>query len=731
MRLNQFLKYLNYLIALLVVAAAGVIYWFAYRVLPQSSGQAKAPVSAPVTIRRDTQGVPHIDAANEDDLFFAQGYAVAQDRLLQLELGRRLAAGELAEIVGARALDSDIEARRLRMRRLAAMHAAAIPAADRAPLAAYARGVNHFIATHRDGLPVEFRLLGIDPAPWTVADSVVIALQMFRGMTNSYRGELNKLSLLVSPGADREKIDRLFPNRTGPSPQLGSNAWAIAGRHTRSGKPLLASDPHLALTLPSVWYQADLRAPGYHAAGVQLPGLPGVGIGHNEEIAWGITNLGFDVQDLYREPSGAAARIESEVVRIAGGAKAAFTGTLAPHGPVVSTEGPPLALRWTAAEPGLFAYPFVELNRARNWDEFRRALSRHPGPGFNFIYADRAGNIGWQVAGKLPIRKQTPGDVPQVVGAPEGGDWQGFIPFEDLPSVYNPPSGMVISANQNPFPADFPYPVAGGFDPRYRARQIEAMLSRGKQWEPAGMLRIQRDIYSGFSHFLAGQLVAAHRARGATNPALVEPVALLEKWNGQMEAERPEPLIATLAFQHLRKAMLERAAPGKKNAVAGGLDAGISTGVLEELLRARPREWFADFDQLLVQVLADAVEEGKRMQGAAPSAWRYGTYHTLRLEPPVITAVPYFGGWFNVKPLRLSGSNTTVRQVTRGVAPSMRFVADLSDWDKSMMNLPAGQSGQPFSAHRMDQWKPYWAGESLPMQFRQVHTEATLRLEPR
>ena len=731
MRLNQFLKYLNYVIALLVLAAAAVVYWFAYRVLPQVNGQSKAPVAAPVTIRRDAKGVPHIEAASDGDLFFVQGYVVAQDRLLQLELGRRIAAGNLAEIVGVQGIESDLEARRLRIQRLAAMHAAAIPPADRAPLAAYARGVNHFIATHRDALPVEFRLLGIDPAPWTLADSLVIALQMFRAMTNSHRGELNKLTLLQSPGADRAKIDWLLPNGPGPDALPGSNAWAIARRHTRSGKPLLASDPHLTLTLPNVWYQVDLRAPGYRAAGVQLPGLPGVGIGHNEEIAWGITSLGFDVQDLYRAPPGSVARLEREVIRVAGGAKAEFTGTLTPHGPVISTDGPPLALRWTAAERGIFTYPIVELNRARNWDEFRRALARHPGPGFNFVYADRAGNIGLQVAGKLPIRKPGRGDIPQTVGAPDSEEWQGFIPFDELPSVYNPPSGIVISANQNPFPADYRYPVAGGFDPRYRAGQIEAMLSRGRQWEPAGMLRIQRDIYSGFSHFLAAQMVAAHRARGAANPALAEPVALLEKWNGQMEAERPEPLIATLAFQHLRKAVLEHAAPGSKNAAAGGMDAGIATGVLEQLLRLRPRGWFADFDQLLVRVLADAVDEGKRMQGASPAAWRYGAYHTLKLDPPVITSVPYFGSWFQVKPLRLSGSNTTVRQTGRTVAPSMRFVADLSDWDKSLMNLPAGQSGQPFSAHRLDQWKPYWAGESLPMQFNQVSAQATLRLEPR
>ena len=724
MRLNLILKYINYLIAIVALSLLGAAYWLGYRVLPQSSGATPAPVDSQVVVRRDAQGVPHIEGRSLDDVFFAQGYSIAEDRLLQLELGRRMAGGELAEVAGLRALEGDLEVRRLGMRRLAAVKAASLPAADRAPIAAFARGVNHFVETHRDRLPAEFRLLKMDPAPWTVADSLLIGLQMYRSMTNSHREEITKRSLLAA-ASDPAMVERLFPNRTGFEPLLGSNAWAISGKLTKSGKPLLANDPHLGFSLPSVWYQVHLKAPGFNAAGVQLPGMPGVGIGHNEHIAWGITNLGFDQQDLYQVGSGAQARQEREVVRVAGGATVDMTYVVTSHGPIMVTDGgAAFALRWAAAEPGAYAFPFIEINRAANWADFRRALERFPGPGFNFVYADRDGNIGLQVAGRLPIRKK-PGDLPQPAGA--GADeWAGSIPFAELPSYYNPPSGMLITANQNPFPQEYRYPVNGGFAPPYRATQIEAMLKRGKAWEPAGMLRVQRDVYSGFSHFLAGQMVAAYKARGGTNPALSEAVERLGKWDGQMSGSSPEALLVTLAFQHLRRTVTERAAPGKGNLY----EAGMAPAVLEQLLRERPAAWFPDFNQLLVRVLLDAVEEGRRMQGNSIAGWSYGAYNQLKLEQPVLGTIPYFGGWFNMGTMSMSGSTTTVKQTTPRVGPSMRFVADLSDWDRSLMNITAGQSGQAFSEHRTDQWKTYWLGESLPMQFGRVDARQTLTFEP-
>jgi penicillin G amidase len=391
---------------------------------------------------------------------------------------------------------------------------------------------------------------------------------------------------------------------------------------------------------------------------------------------------------------------------------------------MVTSRDEALALRWAAAEPGSLTYPFLQINRAKNWVEFRKALERYPGPGFNFVYADREGNIGMQVAGQLPVRTK-PGDLPQPAGD-KAVEWAGVIPFEELPSFYNPPSGVLVTANQNPFPKDYKYPVNGGFAPPYRARQIEAMLARGKAWDPAGMLRIQRDVYSEFSHFLGQQLAAAFKARGATNQALTEAVERLAKWNGQMTGDSPEALLVALAFQHLRKVVVERAAPGQ----SGKYQSGMAPAVLEQLLRERPASWFPDYDQVLIRVLLDAVEEGKRMQGNDISKWRYGLYNQLKLEPPVLSSIPYFGGWFSFGTMAMSGSQTTVKQTTPRVGPSMRYVADLSAWDNSLMNISPGQSGMPFSAHRKDQWQTYWAGQSLKMQYEKVDAAGVFTLTP-
>src|SRR5271165_5654697 len=299
MQLGKVVKYINLSIAVLLLAVLSAGYWIAYRPLPQTSGEIAAPVSAKATVARDSIGVPHIAAASWEDAIFLQGYVTAQDRLWQMDALRRLAAGELSEIVGPPALELDREARRLRMRRLAEEHYKTLPDADRAVAAVYARGVNYFIETHRGRLPLEFTLLQYDPRPWTIADTILCGLQMYRNLTTTWREELQKAAMLEN--GDRAKVDFLFPSRIGSEYQPGSNAWALSGKHTAGGKPILANDPHLEWGIPSSWYQVHLQAPGLDVTGVSLPGVPSVIIGHNQRIAWGVTNLGFDVQDLYLE----------------------------------------------------------------------------------------------------------------------------------------------------------------------------------------------------------------------------------------------------------------------------------------------------------------------------------------------------------------------------------------------------------------------------------------------
>jgi penicillin amidase len=441
------------------------VYWFAWRPLPQRSGTIRADVSQPVSVLFDTLGEPHIRASTLEDALFVQGYVTAQDRLWQMDGLRRFAAGDLAEIVGPSALASDRESRQLRMRRLAEQAYTTLPPQDRIALAAFTRGVNAFIDSHLGNLPLEFTLLNYQPRPWSVVDSLLITFHMFRTLTTSWHDEILKRNMLAH--GDAPKVNFLFPLRSGTEPQVGSNAWAVAGSRTASGKPILSNDPHLEFSLPGIWYMVHLQASDLDVAGVTIPGLPGVIIGHNQRIAWGMTNLEFDVQDLYIEKFDdrtgryafrgqvQQARREVELIRVKGQRAVEMQVWVTNHGPVIGGEGNErLALRWTAAEPGLVQYPILDLDRAREWQQFTAVLARYPGPAQNFVYADVDGNIGYHAAGRLPIRHNYAGDVP-VDGSSGNFEWDGFIPFDQLPTFYNPPGGIVATANQNPFPTNY------------------------------------------------------------------------------------------------------------------------------------------------------------------------------------------------------------------------------------------------------------------------------------
>ena len=732
----RIVRAINVLILILLAAALGLVYWYAWRPLPQRSGTIAAPVAQPATVTFDGLGEPHIRAASEEDALVAQGYVTAQDRLWQMDVLRRLASGDLAEILGPAGLEPDREARRLRMRRIAEEAYPRLPAADRAAMAAYARGVNAFLATHRSNLPVEFTLLGYQPRPWSVVDSILIGLQMFRTLTTTWRNDLRKRGM--ERAGDAKKVEYLFPVRAGDEVHPGSNAWAVAGSRTASGKPLLSNDMHLEYALPVIWHMVHLEAPGLDVAGVALPGAPGVIVGHNQRIAWGITNLQFDVQDLYVEKLNERtgqylyqghveqARGEREQIRVKARPPVDLVVWVTRHGPLFVTEGGDrMTLRWAAEDPSIFQYPILEYNRAQNWQQFTAALARFPGPGSNFVYADVDGNIGYHVAGKLPKRRGFAGDVP-VDGSSGNFEWDGYIPFEELPSALNPARGMIVSANQNPFPPDYAYPVNGNFAPPARSSQIFARLSAKKGWNPAQMLALQTDVYSAPMHFLAQQVAAAYAKSKAHGEVLDQAAALLRSWNGQMDQELAAPFLATLVYQHVRTALGESASPGS----GAAYDVPMAPAVIERFLRERPPGWFPDIDAMLVRALADSVEEGSRIQGRDPARWRYGAYWRVTINHPVLHNIPLLGKYFDIGTVALSGASTTIKQSTRQLAPSMRMDADLGDWERSLLNVQIGESGQPLSSHYKDQWAAYEAGRSYPMQFGKVEAKSTLEFRP-
>jgi len=734
----------NVLIAITLVAAAAAWYWFPYRALPKTSGIIETWVAQPVEVDRDALGVPHIKARTIDDAWFAEGYTAAEDRMFQMDGLRRLAAGELSAVVGPSTLESDRESRRLRMRRIAEQVYTEMTESDKSAAQAYARGVNAYIESHRGRYGIEFTLLRYDPAPWSVIDSLLCGLHMFRTLTTDWKTKLVKQQMLR--GGEPDKVNFLFPNRSGfefmpgGGEHPGSNAWAVSGAHSATGKPLLSNDMHLEFGIPGIWHMEYLEAPGMKVAGVSLPGMPGIVSGHNDRIAWGETSLGFDVQDLYLEKLDLRtgqylfngkieqARSEREVIQIKGQPPEEQATWVTRHGPVFQIlNGEVMTLRWTAAEPGIVADVFLDIDRARNWDEFKRAISRFGGPGQNFVYADVDGNIAYHAAGKLPIRRDYSADTP-VDGSSGNYEWQGFIPFDELPQAQNPPDGFVVSANQNPFPSDYPYRFNGTFAPPYRSRQILDMLrASGNRLTPADGLRIQKDVYSGFHKFLARQLASAWSERKGSSQAFTDAIAMLRTWDGQMDRERPEPLIVTLAYQYLRKAVAERASPGNGEIY----DSKLAPSVVERILRERPAAWFGDYRQLLLQCFSDGMAEGQRMQGRDPKNWKWGRYMYLAVENPIVTRVPVIGKYFDLGPVPMSGGDTTVKQTSRRLGPSERMNASVGDWDASLLNLTIGESGHIASRHYRDEWDAYYEGRSFPMQFNTVNAKSTVRFVPK
>src|SRR5437764_55200 len=501
----------------------------------QTSGASLhlAGLHAPVTVRRDERGIPYIEAANDSDLYFAQGYVTASDRLFQMELFRRTARGELAEIFGAgpggTALESDKQHRRYGFAQLAEAQVERLPAKLRAALEAYARGVNAYIASlDAKSLPPEFQILQIKPRPWRVADSLIVGKLFDETLSTSWRLDLTRAAFADLPQTIR---DQLFPESSpldvilvgndqkkrayalqSPSDALtqsaainraeldalsfnelsaqlaleriglyaknsdASNNWVVSGKFTATGKPLLENDPHLSASAPSIWYMVHLAMPSSRAAGVSVAGLPGIAIGHNESIAWGVTSLEPDVQDLYIEKFDAAnptrymtssgwrdAVIRHEEIKVRKSLINTETETVpfdvavTRHGPIIyEKEGKRYALRWTAldADANLLE-SFYLLNTARNWDEFRAALRNYSGPAFNMIYADTKGHIGYYGAGRFPIRKTGNGKLPYD-GSTDDGEWTGFIPFDALPHVYDPPNGIIVTANTRIVGFDYP-----------------------------------------------------------------------------------------------------------------------------------------------------------------------------------------------------------------------------------------------------------------------------------
>jgi len=792
------LAFLVIVLLALLAGAAGWLYWRARACLPQLDGSLSLPgLAAPVEVLRDQRGVPHLRAHSLDDLLYAQGYVTAQDRLWQMDLSRRAAAGELAEVFGERALRLDIDNRTLGLRRICARALAEVGPEDRKLLEAYTRGVNAFISAHRDRLPVEFLMLRYHPQPWQPVDCFLVAMNLTKTLSTSWPDDLMRERIrakltpelyadlfpdhspldhpvatpvpagkptaeTVDPNALTESVlaalgywndarpaepDEKFLSADVHLPRLGSNNWVLSGAHTQSGKPLLANDPHLPHSIPSVWYMIHLKAPGLNVSGVSLPGLPAVIIGHNERIAWGVTNTYPDVQDLYvesfnfRNPNrylynGQWIEDEErdEVIRVRNKRDYTLHVKTTRHGPVVSEDGGrALALRWVALEPHALRYPFLKINQAGNWEEFEAALSEFTGPMQNFVYADGDGNIGFLAAGWVPIRHKGDGSVPRPGSTDEYG-WTGYIPFGQLPQSFNPPEGILATANGRIVPDDYPYFLTHQWDAPYRTARIYELLQAGANFSPNDMLRIQTDIRSLEDLWLKEQLLAAAVHSPPSGDAQYA-LNLLRQWDGEARADSG----ATLVCEVTRRALLERIVKPRLGDDLSGYHWPMSPTFLENVLRERPGRWLPPGDADFEATLMASLEEGiRRIPGLVGSsrrnAWKWGDAIPLIFHHPLGGGLPLADRLFNVGPFPQAGTPTTVKQTTRSVGPSMRMVVDFSNFDNSMQNITLGQSGQVFSPYYRDQFEAWYGGRSFPMLFSDAAVDAgtvhRLILEP-
>jgi len=750
---TRLVRIVNLSIAAVLLLVLAAVYWLAVRPLPKISGEIAAPVSAAAIVRRDARGIPHIEAASWQDAIFLQGYVTAQDRLWQMDTLRRFGGGTLSEVFGPGPLAADRLSRSMRMQAIAEADVAHLAEDERAVLAEYARGINFFIDTHHGDYSLEFSLPGhsYTPRPWTLTDSVLVSLVMFRDLTNSMDLEFAK-GTMFALHADPAKMNILFPARQGQYVRPGSNAWAVSGAHTADGKPMLANDPHLAYGIPGTWHLVHLKAPGLNVSGAALPGIPCVISGHNEQIAWGVTNLQTDVLDIYGERLDEKtgrylfegnleqAQLDRQVIRVRDAKPVTLEVWVTRHGPVVLHEGPQsFSMRWSAAEG--FGFPILRLDRAQDWNEFRTALSDFWGPAQNFVYADRAGNIGYQAAGRVPIRPNFDGGVP-VDGTSGRFEWDGYIPYEQMPKIYNPASGIVATANQNTFPPDFPYRVSGSFADKYRIEQIRALLGAKGKLTVDDMLAVQKDVYAAYDKFLAEQIVQLHPSKEEADRAAVD---ILRRWNGQMDKDQAAPFITELLNNEFvtnlpRLLLLTAAAPKPATPTKPLKDTriiGLSLPhprqqVIESLLRNRPAGWVAndDWNGYLLAAFHAALEQGRKLQGSPISKWRWGRALHWKFEHPVGKQIPLADYFFNLGPVEMSGSGTTVKQTTLSLGPSERMVVDFGDLDRSVQNLVVGESGAVASSHYKDEWPAYYVGTSFPMEFEHIDAKDTLRVRP-
>jgi len=753
------------LLALLIALGGGLVLYLLSS-LPQIDGRLVVPgPKAEIRIERDADGVPQITARDDEDVAFGLGFVHAQDRLFQMELQRRYGAGRLAEIFGREAVTIDRQMRVLGLYSAAEAEIPFLSASVRRGLEAYSAGVNAFLTSRHGALPPEFLLLRFVPEPWQPADSLVWGKLMAVRLGGNYRGELSRARMARTiPEADlaflypeypkdapttlsdmrsiygRLALDALYealPPVVGPI--YASNNWVVDGRHSASGKPLLANDPHLEFGAPGFWYLARLRTPQHEIAGGTAAGSPFVLVGHNERIAWGFTTTTADVEDLFIErvdptdparyltpqgPAPFASRHETIAVR--GATPVDITIRTTRHGPVLSDVLAPgvadpgyvLALAATFMIPqDLSAEALWELDRAADWPSFRQALRKFVGPVQNIVYGDVDGTIGFIAPGLVPIRRSGEGWLP-APGWTGEYDWVGFVPFAELPSAVNPQPGHFVSANNKIVPPGYPYFLSRDWDLPNRAERIEALLDATPVQTPVSSAAIEADTLS----LMAQRLVPLMTRIEAGDETSGEAIRRLRGWDFRMDRDKVEPLLFTAWLREFsRKILFNRLG----DAAAGYWD--LKPRVMEAVLTER-EDWCDDPKQpkhegcaaRLTDSLQAALTLLRRAYGADMTQWRWGRAHVATFTNPVFSWIPVLRDWLDISIPTSGGYDTLDRgpstigdddhPFVQRFGAGLRIITDLAAPGDARMMVTPGQSENPLSGHFADllrRWRDF------------------------
>ncbi len=777
------------LVAILTVTSSAIaaetaeqILTRAKSVLAQLDGEVKLPgLSQSVEVLRDRWGVPHIYAQNQRDLFFAQGVVAAQDRLFQLDLWRRVAVGETAEVFGEEAIPADQFARLMCYR--GDMQAEWISySPDTQEIAsAFAAGINAYIDLVGERLPIEFQILGYRPKKWQPQD--ILGRMSGVIMVTNWQREVARARLVAEVGVEQARLLAPTdpPREFAPAPSLElslvpasvlhgyqaatrvlkfspssteSNNWVVDGTLSASGKPLLASDPHRPVVLPSLRYLVHLHAPGWNVIGSGEPALPGIALGHNERIAWGFTIVGTDQSDLFVEELNPAdprqykvngkwepIEIVRDSLQVKGRSEPLrFESWFTRHGPVVylnATKNVAIALKWVGSEPGGAAYlGALAVARANNKDEFLKAIDACKIPSENFVYADVDGNIGWVAAAETPIRKGHDGLLP-VPGATDDFEWQGFRPVSELPQKFNPPEHWLATANHNILPPGYPHDIAFEWGAPHRYQRVRDRLTAQPKFTLSDFQAIQHDVVS-----LPGLALAAILKEVEVPPELASAKKLLTEWDGVLAVDSSAGPLYASWLQELMKFMFGRRMPQDARIDRGDLR---SITTLLKHLEQPTQAWFGAEpvkarDEMLRQSLKAAAERVKKLLGNDPAKWQWGQLHQASLEHPLASLGPEYAKAFNLGPVPRPGdvhtpNNTRHDDNFRQLhGASYRQLFDLADWDRGLATSTPGQSGQPGSPHYSDLLPLWAAGQYFPLAYSRAKVEEVtkhrLRLLP-